>query len=197
MWNDVALLRVLGFWLQWTAIGLVFIGGLVQVATFLVDRHEKELSDQQALELAKPGAQIVGSGTALIELIVNSSDVVNAHYMDSGAYVALAKGTDALMVFRSLDSFAAQAGNNQVHWRASLSLDPTDPSVGRPLGSLTSVEYVQLGFGQLKSGAQVASGKIIVTINGVHGFTFPIGAQIVDQDRLFVRTMEGWRAWLR
>lgn len=197
MWNDVALLRILGFWLQWIAIGLVFLGGLIQIATFLVDRREKELSDQQALELAKPGAQVVGSGSAVVEVLVNSADAVNTHYMDSGAYLAFGKGLGALMVFRSLDSFAMQTGNNQILWRASLSLDPTDASVGRLLGSLTNAEYVQLGFGQLKTGSQVASGKAIITINGVHRFTLTIGGQVVDQDRLFVRTLEDWRAWLQ
>lgn len=197
MWNDVALLRILGFWLQWLAIALVFLGGLVQIATFLVDRREKELSDRQTIEAAKPAAQLVGSGSAVIELLVNSGDPGSMHEAGSGAYVAFGKGSSSLMQFSSSESFAQQTGNNQVLWRASLSLDPTDSSVGRPLGSLRDADYVQLGFGLLKSGAQVASGKVIITINGVHRFSLPVGAQVVDQDRLFVRELDGWRAWLQ
>jgi hypothetical protein len=54
-WNDVAQLRSLSNFLQWAAIALVFLGGLLQLARFTVDRHEKSV--QATLQAHKEKAQ--------------------------------------------------------------------------------------------------------------------------------------------
>lgn len=45
-WSDIGWLRSVGVFLQWASISLVFLGGLLQVGKFFVDRREKVLSSQ-------------------------------------------------------------------------------------------------------------------------------------------------------
>jgi len=45
-WSDIGWLRSVGVFLQWASIGLAFLGALLLVGKFFVDRREKMLSSQ-------------------------------------------------------------------------------------------------------------------------------------------------------
>ena len=185
MWNDIAQLRSLSSFLQWFSIGLVFISGFLQVGKFIVDRREKALSDVAQAEKLYPVAQSIHTGTAVVELVQDSKDAANDHFMDSGAALAFARENDALMILRSLDSFAVQNGKGEILWRATLNLDLGDISIGKPLRILRDAEYIELTFGQLKTGAIIKTGSITVTLNSAVRLRATIPPQTVNEQQLF------------
>jgi hypothetical protein len=191
MWNAITELRSLSSILQWSAIALVFFGGFLQIGTFIVDRRVKTLEQAEQAEKLNPVAQVIRTATAIVELVQDAKDPLNTHFMDSGAVIAFGKGTQALMVLRSLDSFANQNGRGEIIWRATLTLDLADPSVGRPIRSLKETEYVQVAFGQLKEGATIKSGSVTVTINSAVQLRAELPTQIVTQQQLaFARQLD-------
>lgn len=183
MWNAMDQLRSLSGILQWSAIVLVFIGGFLQIGSLIVDRRVKTLEQAEQAEKLNPVAQVIRTATAIVELIQDTKDAANTHFMDSGAIIAFGKGTQALMVLRSLDSFANQNGRGEVIWRATLNLDLADPSVGRPIRSLRDAEYIQVSFGQLKEGAKIKLGNVTVTINSAVQLRAELSAQTVNQQQ--------------
>jgi hypothetical protein len=132
MWNEIAELRTLAYFLQWAAIALVFVGGFLQLGSLVVDHRVTTLSDAEQAEKLNPVAQAARTGTAVIELIQDSKDATNSHFMDSGAALGFARGNQDLMVLRSIDSFGVQNGKGEIIWRATLGLDLADVSVGKP-----------------------------------------------------------------
>jgi hypothetical protein len=190
MWNDIAELRSLSTLVQWTSIALIFFGGFLQVGKYVVDRREKELSSIEQAAKENPIAQIIHTGSAAIELIEESNDPKNNHFMDSGAFAAFGENADSLMIMRSLDSFAAQTGNHEVVWRAVLSLDLADKSVGKAIRHLRDAEYIQMGFGPLKSGSKIKSGFLTITLNSAVRLQASIPKQEVINDSFFVRDMK-------
>jgi hypothetical protein len=193
MWNDAETLRTVSFFLQWISIALIFFGGFLQVGKVVVDRREKVISSV----LQAPTSQPIHLGSAVIELVEDTDRQANNHFMDSGAYLAFARGSDALMILRSLDSFANQHGKNEVLWRSTLSLDLGDAAIGKPVRHLRDAEYLQLGFGQLKSGASIKSGSVIVTVNTAVRLQAAVPAQKVDEEnRLFIRDLTSIKSQL-
>src|SRR5205809_662157 len=108
MWSDITFLRSLSTWLQWGAIGLVFLGGFLQIGRYLVDRRERALSAVALAEESKPTRRPITTGTATIELFVESDQEFNNHFLDRGAFLGIGKGSQPLMILRSIDCFAKQ-----------------------------------------------------------------------------------------
>jgi len=191
MWNDIAELRTFAWALQWGAIALVFIGGFLQIGSLMVNHRVTTLSDAEQAEKLNPVAQTIHTGTAVIEMIQDSKDAANNHFMDSGAALGFAHGNQALMVLRSGDSFAIQNGKSEILWRATLALDLTDSSVGKPIRSLRDADHIELTFGQLKAGGIIKSGNVTVIINSAVQLRADIPAQTVDaQQLMFIRDLK-------
>lgn len=111
--------------------------------------------------------------------------------MDSGAALAFARGNQALMILRSLDSFAVQNGKDEILWRATANLDLGDVSIGKSVRSLRDAEYIEVTFGQLKPGAIIKTGNLIVTLNAAVRLQAAIPAQTVNEQKvLFVRDLD-------
>jgi len=110
VWNDIGELRNLSSWFQWVSISLVFVSGFLQAGKYVVDRREKMLSAIEQTELINPNRQLVHTGSATVEVTVQSDEQINSHFMDRGAYVALGRAEEAMLVMRSLDCFAIQKG---------------------------------------------------------------------------------------
>jgi 2-keto-4-pentenoate hydratase len=198
MWNEIAELRTLAYVLQWGAIALVFVGGFLQLGSLVVDHRVTTLSDAAQAEKLNPVAQTIRTGTAVIELIQESKDAANNHFMDSGAALGLAQENQAIMVLRSLDSFAVQNGKSEIIWRSTLALDLADASVGKPIRSLRDADHMELTFGQLKSGAVIKSGSVTIIINSAVQLQANIPAQTVDGQQLFfIRELSDVKAGLK
>jgi len=193
MWNDIIALRSVAFWLQWFAVALVFIGGFLQVAKVVVDRRVNVLT---AIE-QHPNNQAITSGGATVELTEKADRQANAHFMDSGAYIAFGRGNDAMLVMRSLDSFANQNGKGEILWRGVLALDAADTGIGHPIRFLKDAEYLQIGFGQLPANSEIKKGSVILTLNGVVRLEIAIPAQRMDNDRVLIRDLDAFKASLK
>jgi hypothetical protein len=189
MWNDLAELRILGLWLQGLAIGLVFVSGILQIAKTVVDRREKTLAGIEQAELEKPGHQIITSGSATVEVVVESSDDTKSHFMDSGGYLVFGQDGAPIMTFNSGDCFGIQNGKNEVVWRAVLSLDAGDPSIGKRLSFLDAAQFIQMGFGPLPPQSVIKKGVAVITINASTRLTLSIPAQKLDGGRIMVLNM--------
>jgi hypothetical protein len=186
MWNDVGELRNLSSWLQWISISLVFFSGFLQVGKYAVDRREREVSTIEQANLSKPARQLIRTGSATIEVTTNSSDQTNSHFMDSGAYMAFGRAGEAMLVMRSLDCFGVQNGKGEVVWRAVLSLDANDPSVGKEIRFLQGAGLLELGFSPMPAKAQIKRGLVIVTLNSAVRLEIPIPAQVLEEKRIAI-----------
>src|SRR6266498_5148419 len=96
-WDNVETLRRLSNVLQWLAITLIFLGGFISVAKYLVDRREKAIA-----KLEQP----VVSGSGVIEIKVAWNALGNSNTWKSietgnHAYIAFGKGDDAFLIMRS------------------------------------------------------------------------------------------------
>lgn len=234
MWNDPGQLRSLSNFLQWAAIALVFLGGILQVARFTVDRREKAVSSdiqtrkesdfQQKIsglevhlgerqkevaelkseatdlraettelrskaEALDPLRQAIKSATATVEVVIASAEAINSHFMDSGGYLAFAKGEDALMVVNSIDCFGLQQGGDRVLFRGVFTLDATSPIIGKGIGVLKISEYLQIGFKPMKPKQHVVSGRAVVTVNNAVRLEFDIQPQDMAADFVIVRNV--------
>jgi len=187
VWSDLHSLRTVSAWFQWVSIGLVFLSGLLQVGKYLVDRREKAISAAVSAELINPVAQPIRTASVTIEVIQESSDPLNTHFMDSGGYVAFGRGTDSVMVLSGEQSDARQTGKGEVVWRAVFNMDATDPVVGKTVRSLRGAEFLQIGFGQLPEKSHIIRGSAVVTINSAVRLELPIPEQHMDGDKIFVR----------
>jgi hypothetical protein len=61
----------------------------------------------------------------------------------------------------------------------------TNIAVGKSVRHLKVTDFIQLAFGQLKPGAKILSGSIIITVNSAVRIQLPILAQVVDSERRF------------
>jgi hypothetical protein len=248
-WNDPEQLRNLSSFLQWAAIALVFLGGILQVGRFTVDRREKILNSalqarkeaeqvvreaefqqqisgleahlgdrqkeiaelkseatdlrSQAIELKSkaeeldPLRQTIKTATATVEVTIASADPINTHYMDSGGYLAFAKGHDAMMVVNSLDCFAVQQGGDRILYRAVSTLDATSSIIGKPISALKESEYLQIGFRPMQPKQRVVGGRAVVTVNSTVRFEFEVPAQEMTADFVIVRNLASALALLK
>lgn len=189
LWNSIGALRGLSAWLNWLSIGLVFLGGFLQLGKFLVDRRERHLASLIQEERLNPNRQPIRIGSATVEVLIESDEQINTHYADTGGYLAFGKGTDGLMLLSSFDCFARQTGRHEVMYRGVFALDATDASVGQPVAYLRDTEFVQIGFGPIPRDSRVKGGKALVTINSAVQIEIPIPAQTMDGDRIMVRDL--------
>lgn len=157
-----------------------------------ISKRKEEITDlTRKSESANPYRQTIHTATVTVEVKVESSEEIGAHYMDRGGYFAFVKGSDALMVMRSTDSFAKQIGNGQVVYRGVFNLDATHNSIGKPINILKNTEYIQMGFAPMPKKMKVLGGKAICTINSNVRLEFDIPPQQMDDDFIANRKVAG------
>ena len=144
-----------------------------------------------------PLHQTIKAATATVEVFIASGDAINTHYMDSGGYLAFAKGQDALMVVTSLDCFGIQQGGNRLLYRGVFTLDATSSIIGKPISTLKDAEYVQIGFKPMAQKQQVLQGRAIVTVNDSVRLEFQVPAQQMTQDFIVIRDIASALAILK
>lgn len=180
MWNDISELKSLSNWFQWISISLVFLSGFLQIGKYVVDRREKELSTIEQAKVLNPTLKPIHSGTATIEVIIQSGDVVNGHFIDLGAAMAFVKGSELLMTMRSIDSFGKSNSNGQIKYRAVVNLDASDPSNGKPVNFLKEADRLELLIGPIKDNSKLVSGNVVITINSAVRLESPIPPQQIN-----------------
>ncbi len=145
----------------------------------IVDRLEKENP------LRKP----IASATATVQVTIKSDAKVNSHFMDRGGYVALIKGSDALLLASSHESWGTQTGKGEVVYRGVFTMPADAPAVGKPIEFLKGAEYLQTEFIKMPTNSLILNGKAIFVINDSVRLEFSIPQQQSDEKRVFVHNL--------
>jgi len=150
--------------------GLALIGG---VGTYHFGR---------VVEKIMPFRKPIHSASVTVEITTDSGEDRHNHYMDSGGFLVLGKGTleeagDTLMVLSSQESWAHQLGGHRVRYKGIFDMDVKDNASGRPVNNLTKAEYALISFKILPKEEKVLGGKAIFTINSDISFDINIPEQ--------------------
>jgi hypothetical protein len=133
------------------------------------------------IERILPFRQPINAASATVELIVNSGEQINAHFMDSGGYLIFAKDQKAILTVSSQDSWVRQLGDDRVLYRAIFNMDVNDSAAGKPVNTLAESEYVQIFFHQIPKDKKVLNGKAVCTLNNEIRFEIDIPEQMPEQ----------------
>ncbi len=128
-----------------------------------------------------PFRQPINVASATVEIIVDSSEQINTHYMDRGGYLIFAKEQKAMLTMASQDSWARQLGDERVLYKAIFNMDVNDSAAGKPVNNLTESDYVQIFFHKIPKGKKVLSGKAVCTLNNEIRFEIDISEQMPEQ----------------
>ena len=155
-----------------------------------LDTKLKEINDlKEKAKYTNPFEQPIHSGSSKIVVTIESKEDINYHFMDSGAYIAFGKRSEALMTMNSMDSFGISNGNNTVTYTANLNLDANDVSIGKTVRSLKETEFVQIGFTKMPENSKVIGGNVVCTINGIVRFEIKITSQKMLKDFILTRSL--------
>jgi len=154
------------------------------------------------VEKLMPYRQPINVATVTVELIVESEEEINTHFMDRGGYLFLVKGQEALLKMSSQDSWGKQLGNGRVRYKGIFNMDAKDTGAGKPVNYLASAEFAQIFFHQIPMDKQILEGKAICTVNNTIRFEIDIPAQMptklqgegnegrVDNNLIFARDLK-------
>ena len=157
-----------------------------------LDTKLKEINDlKEKAKFTNPYEQPIHSGSSKVVVTIESSENINAHFMDRGAYIAFGKNRDAILTMNSIDSFGISNGNNTVTYTANLNLDANDISIGKLVKSLKETEFIQIGFGKMPENSKVIGGNAVCTINGIVRFEIKIPSQNLIKDFMISRDLSG------
>jgi hypothetical protein len=110
--------------------------------------------------------------------------------MDQGGFAAFAKGSDAVMVASSIDSFGNTIATNEVRYRAVFQMAADDKMVGKPLRELGNAEYLQIEFAAMDENQPIKNGQAIVVLNGGLRLEFDVPPQRSQGRRVFIRGIQ-------
>ena len=133
------------------------------------------------VEKILPFRQPINAASATVEIIVDSDEIINTHFMDRGGYLIFVKGQKALLKVSSQESWARQLGNTRVLYKAVFNMDVNDYAAGKPVNKLAESEYVQIFLHKIPKDKKVLSGKAVCTINNETRFEIDIPEQMPVQ----------------
>ena len=133
------------------------------------------------VEKILPFRQPINAASATVEIIVDSGEQINTHFMDRGGYLIFAKGRKAMLTVSSQDSWARQLGDDRVFYKAIFNMDVNDSAAGKPVNKLAESDYVQIFFHKIPKGKKVLSGKAVCTLNNEIRFELDIPEQMPEQ----------------
>ena len=124
-----------------------------------------------------------------VELTVISDSTDEAHFIDSGGYLAFGKGDKALLITSSSDSWGKPISNNRYLYRGIFKMDATDLSVGKPINILSQADYVQVEFPIMSNEFKLESGKAICIINSEIRLEIVFPPQITKNRKVYLRDL--------
>jgi len=128
-----------------------------------------------------PFRQPINAASATVEIIVDSDEEIDTHFMDRGGYLIFAKNQKALLTVSSQDSWGRQSGNDRVLYKAIFNMDVNDYAAGKPVSTIAESEYVQIFFHKIPKDKKILSGKAVCTINNEIRFEMDIPEQMPVQ----------------
>ena len=160
--------------------------GKLQTDIKVVEKRAAEL--EKKVEAADPVLQPIRTGTATVEVRVDSDEAINTTFMDRGGYFALARGDKPVLVTSGAQARAVQVGGNRVIWRAVWNMDASDQAIGKPVQSLKEAQYAQIQFLQMPKGSKVLGGSVRLTINSAAQLDFEVPPQQTSDGLILIRS---------
>jgi len=162
--------------------------GRIKLDVSDVEAREKLKKAEQRIRELDPLLQPLASASCIVHVTVENSENVQNDYMDSGGYLALGKGNDALIVMSDTRSQGRTIGSNQVLYTGEFRMTSESDFVGKSLQELKGAEFLQCEFVMIKS-KSIKGGDISIVLNGNVRLKFMIPAQITTDNKIFVRNL--------
>jgi len=157
----------------------------------IVSRQTEINELKKKTEFVDPFTQPLRTGTATVEVIIKSSEQIDADYMDRGGYIALGKDGAPTVVMASTQSIGKQIGNSQVLYRGVFQLDATDNSIGKPISDLANSDMAQIEFLMMPEGSEVLKARAICTFNSAVRIEIPFQPQMTNKQIIVARGIQG------
>jgi hypothetical protein len=170
--------------------GLTLLGGL---GTWYFGNKSDEL---------KPYYESINTASAKVEIIVESNDKINSHFMDRGGGVVFAKiDNTPLLNLTVSDSRGNKISDGRVKYSMHVNMPLDDIAVGMEINKIFDTKYIQILFLALPMNKKIISGKLICTFNNKVRYEFNIPEQksmhiskakgnFVDGELIFIRDLE-------
>jgi hypothetical protein len=143
------------------------------------------------VEQVAPYRAPIRSASSTVEVFIKSIDPYNNMYMDKGGYLALGKGSEALLTTGASQCLGKQQNDGRVLFRGVFEMDATDRSVGRPVYELRQADFAQIEFFPMPKNAHVLEGRAVLTINSAVRIELNVPEQDAQDGKIFVRDIAG------
>ena len=144
----------------------------------------------QRIESSSPFRQQILSAMAQIEVVINSDEELNTHFMDGNAYLALGRNSEQMIVLESPDSYGKQNGNGQVVYRATVVMSPPKSLDGIKVLSLKNIDLAQIFFRNMPEDSEVVEGILALTVNSSVNIVFHILPQTSTNQLVLIRDFD-------
>lgn len=132
-----------------------------------------------------------------VELVIESDNKSNTHYMDRGGYLAFGIENHSLLVTVAPDSWGRSISPNEYMYRGLFKMDVADSAVGKPVKMLLDAQYVQVMFHSAPKDFSLIRGKAICVINSEVRFDLIFLAQEAIDGQVFIRNLEAMKSILK
>jgi hypothetical protein len=127
---------------------------------------------------------------ATVELVIESQDNQNTHFMSSGGYLAFGKGTEAVLVTAAPDSWGRSVASNEYLFRGEFKMDASSSAAGKPVNILQDAEYVQVEFLESPKEFNLIRGKAVCILNSEVRIPLEFADQKVTDKKVYLRDMK-------
>ncbi|MDD2702732.1 MAG: hypothetical protein PHC33_01825 [Candidatus Omnitrophica bacterium] len=124
---------------------------------------------------------------AEVEVAVQSSQEVAAHYKSEGGFLGFVKDCRFLLVTLDTQSYANQNGKGEVVYKGVFLIQPGFSAVGEPVEILREADMVRIMFRKIPENSRVTGGKASVSVNGNIRFEFEIPPQKMQGENIIIR----------
>jgi hypothetical protein len=185
-WDDPTDLKRLSSLLQWLAIGLVFLGGALQLVRFVVDQREKAVSGELARQ--REAAQLEREAALRSDLQQSRTQLDQLANRDVFRPLAPALRRDVVQYFRTLGSESTQVGKAKLHIIISIENGSRNRSFAR--GEILEI-LREAGISAQEGGVQTTFGGILPKMNfRLAGTTEQIGNAFIRGLAMFIKESE-------
>ena len=144
-----------------------------------------------------PTKKLISTCEATVEIVIESGQTTNTHFMDSGGYLAFGYDDRALLITSAPDSWGRSVAANEYMYRGIFRMDATDPAVGKPVDMLSKSEYVQVEFKPAPKEYSLLSGRAFVVINSEVRLELSFPVQKAKDGKIFLHDLKSLRNELK
>lgn len=133
---------------------------------------------------------------ATVELVIESQDTRNTHFMSKGGYLAFGKGNQPVLVTAAPDSWGRPVAPNEYLFRGLFKMDASSSAAGKPVNILRDAEYVQVTFLESPENFRLIRGKAVCIFNSEVRIPIEFPEQDSKDRNVYLRDMHAVREML-